>query len=616
MQAQLNFLMKINSEQFSSAIRYAEEQTERLEARLEHIGEIGKEIGGIFAASLAVFKGYEYVKEALGEFVKVKQSQIEMNQLLKNQKNYSEEYIESLKKQREEYEKIGISADKTAAAQQAIINKFGKANAPFEEKMLKTVNNMTALGSSPEEAANEISKATLMAMRTGRIRGGSLGIDEINKFNGMHLKGSSPELIAEKIQDIYAKHFEGMYKQVHEADPFWKVKDAIVGLTPKVGSLANTIAQNLSPKLVAFVTYIDDLFKNHLPQIKSALMTLYETLKTIAEYFIASKIKETLIGGIEGIHKFIKIFKESDTEGILKKNMIINAQNVVLNSGVAEGTGGIGGGIGGGGSSKWVRGVSAFAPLGIMGGLALHNASQNVKGASGTTMDVVGSAMGGGFFGAEIGSAILPGIGTAIGAALGGLLGGGLAYWRRTAEATEKTAQIEKTPEQKNIDQFNTLFYKAENDKQRRQTEMDLINKNLEVFRQGPTVYGKQITDLGLTKQQLLEVALNPEMKTAMLADMQNTDQKLALTLVQAYKKEHNSNSGISPNSGLGSMSSESATVHGVQPKIINIIINDGIKTTITQHNQGIAESAEEMERVITQAILDGLEAAEKLSIH
>ena len=526
----------IKDEKFHHAIEKAHHATEKLNEKLEHINEIGKELFTVMAGGFALFKGFEFIKEAYDEVVKVAQVQASINNLLKNQGTYTDEITDKLKEQREEYEKIGITAEKTALAQRAFYQKFEGANFAFEEMAVNTAVNMSAVTGASQEASMD--KITLaigkglngpISQRAAKSMG--LNYNEIGELNKTLTKWKENDTLGTKdhrneiavmITEALEKHYKAEYKTMHDLDPFAKFKDALVMLTPKVGELAGVFATKLAPDLLRFVDYLKDLIDNHLEGLKHTIGTIYEGLKEIAEYFA---LKTAITSIKKGFEFLTSIFGGEHGASGLLKNMVVNATTVIVNGAIGS--------------------------------------------AATTTESIVASEVGAQATAGELGAAGVAGIAGTVGTLmlLSSLLKSGRSdnYTNNNGETTkeqnERWEAIIKEDKEKNN------YIKEE-------TNTDILENTLDDL----IKMGGIIGDWPLEMFKIIE------------------DEKAKKA--KAGLKE-------TPDPGMKKGGETGTSVTGQQPKQIIININDGLINNMRNTFNSVKEGVEDIERTITQAIIN-----------
>lgn len=629
--AQLNMDLVLN-DKFSEVMKKAAEQTQRMEKHLEKIQGFSSNIMTSIGVGLGFYKIVEYAKEALDQYTKVNQENVKIKDLLQNQKNYSEEKLKILKEQRVQYEQIGISAEKIASAQRAIYERYGKSNSTFEASVLKAaVNYGTVEGTDPQAAVGAIQQAAGRYGLTGRLRAGAVGfnsseIEELNK------KAKAVTSINERtiiLMTAINKKYEGLAEDVRKENPLYPLQKAMALLTPEVGKLVGVLANYVAPKIAAFADKLRDLITNHLENFKEKVKAVADIFKGIIEFFVVRKMALLFTAGISELVTGFKVLKNSvyELSSSIQMNKIAAEGNRFPEGtaahewwnnkyGNAASTGSVF-------SSMLGRGSGIM----MMAGAGLGMVSDRMQpGGAQTATDYASGMLSGAGSGAMLGS-VFPGLGSAIGAAIGGVIGAGLVYWRRTADATDKLAYgTDKSDQEKKLDEFSTLVFKKGADKNK--LENDLIQNNLKQFLAPsigsiPIDYANKskiglagLNSLGLNKDQELELAKNIEEQKFILAAMNNKDPKLRLGFTEARNKyisefgggsdTGQSNSG---QSGKGSVSN----VTGIQPKIININIHDGLINHQNINAANVTESAAQIEKIVTAAILNGINAAELL---
>lgn len=620
-------------DKFSNTMKKAQESTAQLEKHLEKINTFGQDLMTKVGLGFGFFKIAEFAKKSMDEYTNLRKEEAKLEQFLKNQNAFSKERVSILKQQREEYEKMGISAYKTAAAQKLIFEKYGGANNAFESKLLQSSIDYAGFRKNqgteidPASAIEELTSVANKYATKGMLKSGASGLsqNDITKLN------KQAEVITDQnsrvllFLDMVSKRYKDVYDKSDSQDPIDKFDDAMDQFSKKVGEFTTYFVEFLTPKLVKVVEFMDKLLSEHSESIKKHIGIIYETFKAIAEFFIVKNVAMVMKKGIASFTEFFNSFK-GGADKMLKSEMIINANNVIVN-GAVGGPGGVAGAAGGtrgkGGRMGSMLG-SAAIPM-MMAGMGLGVVSSSMQDGKGkTALDYTSGALYGAGMGASVGMGAGP-LGAAIGAAIGGVVGLGMTYWKRTTDAVEKIQQKVVA------DPFDVLGEKYLDNIAKAQTQF----KGKELTKELKDITDRHKFDILKegwigSKEYSGNIAYSEKMYKGLLTQMEiseETANKLGIEGMKWIKAEHAKtnqaynllankyllkNPGLNdPNTGL---TGEGATnVTGIQPKQIIINIHDGLINNMVNTFENMQMAADEIERVVTQSILNGINGAQLL---
>ncbi len=304
MSGELLLGLGLNSEKFKEGIHEASHMTDELGEKLKMLGEA---IGIAFAFTETI----EFMKDAYKEVVELHKEMIGINLLLQQNGKYNDENLSKLKEQREEYEKIGISAAETAKIQEAVLTKFPKGEIGGITNVTERIMDYAALtNKAPEEAANSLIKAMSRYATTGTIRElQGISQPDIAKLTDYGAGEHTAEQRDQYLLEILDKYKEFAQK-LRESDPLYEYNSAILKLKETTGDLVIDLVKEFIPEIKAATLYLNDIIKNHLPEIKEYIIKTAYALKDIAEILIAYKIGSMLINFSQGLIAATKTITE------------------------------------------------------------------------------------------------------------------------------------------------------------------------------------------------------------------------------------------------------------------------------------------------------------------
>ena len=128
---------------FTQTMEKANQATEKMEGHLEKVNDLAKELVLSLGAGLAIFKGFEILKEGLGEFKKITIESAVLTNELKNQGKYSKQLVDNLKEGREQLENLGFFKEgDNFKFQQQLMKQFPGANDKYRELYTETAANL------------------------------------------------------------------------------------------------------------------------------------------------------------------------------------------------------------------------------------------------------------------------------------------------------------------------------------------------------------------------------------------------------------------------------------------------------------------------------------------
>ena len=449
------------SDRFTQVMGNAENATARLESKLGGVNKMALEIAGSFGLIMAAGKAFDFIKDGMKEVHGLNIQLAVMEQTLKNSGRYSKELMENLGEQREKLNNLGfLDEEAIAKAQNQLLKLYPKASMGFRDEFMKTVADMSTDGDvaasvaklnklitpkiSPKNEWRKNIKALLPEMGLSGFE------DAYKKIQNAYKVGHDTQ---KEMLDIFNNlpGIKGMAEARRKADPEADLKLTTHRLSESLGKLGIEVEKKFLPEMESAVKYIDDLVKNNLEGIKTSIVVIVNSLKVLAEYFIAKRVVKAITSGLEGL---IKVFKTTESLNSIPKPMVIQASTVVI-----ETTGVVNpnqlslfpNGSQNGATatiSKLERFGNALGKMGgimAVGGIGASMAADNMdEGAAKTGLNYAGGALQGASLGMMVGSAILPGIGTAVGAGVGAGIGMGITYWKETSDATKKSNDIQQ----------------------------------------------------------------------------------------------------------------------------------------------------------------------------
>lgn len=604
--SQNNLEMNLNlHDNFTRVMNKAKEATEQMEKHLERANEFSKTLIESFGAGLAIFEGFNFVKEGLSEFRKINIETAVLTNELKNQGKYSKELVDNLKEGREELAKLGFYKEgETLRFQELMMKQFPNSNEEYRKLYTETAANL-ANGGSLQEGQEKLNHliAPRIDMKTGGIKENYRAL-----FKEMGLGGF--EKLLPEIENAYKKGHDTRAELTEilsrlpdlknnariraENDPELKAKILMEKFGETLGHLTNDVENAFLPDIEKAVEWLDDMVKNHFQQIKNIAIDIVHGLKFVAEIMAGKFIYNTISGFITGIGSLSKgiiellglntLEKESEGQVVTGLNLLAaSAERAAISLDL------IGGNPSEGHLPKTGLPSGGSSLAGIIATSALVLQAAVISGAITLLVGQIGEHYG--WFGKKY-----------AGNNRSALEAIGLGKNRNSPEELlyqYGAGGLSHIPELQNL---------KLGDKDHRHSEEE--KKGILTIQKAAQVWG------GYNRLKFDENGniSNSEPISGLFKNLKETfDMKEFEGFKKAIKENTKMHSGDKPKTGdKPSGGVMESTVKGQQTKIINLNFNrDFIKLDNTYNN--VTESAADIEHIITQAIIDGVNAAELL---
>lgn len=248
MDNKLMIALGLNSKEFKAGMQEASRLTSQLQSQFTSLA-------AAIGIGFGVSKVIGFAKESLEYVTNIRKETESINFLLSINGRLNDATLNSLKLQREEYEKIGMAVDKTAAIQKLVIEKYPKSNTAAVTSLTGNIIDYSVLNNvTGEAAANLIDRAITNYAVKGSARG-LPGVSEndqaaLAKYAQAH-KGDKnwAEEATEYFNKILSKYHNAAEIRA-AADPMTQFNANMLKLKETTGNLATTLVNNFSPALI------------------------------------------------------------------------------------------------------------------------------------------------------------------------------------------------------------------------------------------------------------------------------------------------------------------------------------------------------------------------------